>query len=381
MKSMQLRRAWMSGLVLLAACHGLPRHGRELLAHDEPERVLREVRPVGAAAFIVRGAALRRLSRLRQARTELMIGLSLDPYSAAGHREVALVEAELGNWGAARRGLASSLELEPNQPCVRRDLALLLLWRAWLRLLPVGFTQRADAEEDIQRVNELAPCLSGHAAAVLDLGRSARFPSPGPDGVCPGVPDDLRPDRPPPGPHCVRRRPGRQLRRLKRTELLLGCRGPRLALNLERAGCVAAAEQVWRALAREAPSEPLWPLQIARMLLARGEPDRAEPLLTSHVFLSRDRAVALLRVARTQAALGRPRSATRRAVEALTFADGLERQLEALRLIANWGTREQARQAARVILGQRRKLPAAVVRRRVEAALNSQAPPRRTPRR
>lgn len=352
-------------ILALAGCRGTAWHGRELLRQGHPARVLTEVRAAGSDAFIVRGAALRQLGRAREARTSLLIGLSLDPRSATGHHELAVVEAALGSWGGALAALETAEALAPGRACVRRDLALLLLWRAAFRR---GVGQRRDALVDRERALDLAPCLADAPVGRVPCGA----------GASPAL------ERPLPPRRCSLRRPSRFLAALARRELLLACRGPTLALRLESAGCPAHARAVWEALAREAPADPRWPLEVARMLLVGGRSDdrrRAELYLTNHVYLSGDRAAASIRVARTLEQTGFHRAATRRAVQALALAEGLDQAVAALRAVARTGTASQVQEAARVVLGTEWGAPGRQVQRIVEAITRGGQAPRRTPRR
>jgi tetratricopeptide (TPR) repeat protein len=367
---------WTPLALLLAlatlACDGV-RRGRELLERNRPAEALAAPRPASAAAFVVRARALRRLGRLDRARTELLLALSLDGRSAEAHNLLGLVEAQLGNRGAALSSLERAVRLEPGRVCARRELSRLLLWRAFYRL-QIG--QRDEAREELERVRELNPCLAPRVAAMLRLVEQRRRPG-DVGGVrgCPGVPA-LRAARPPRRGPCELELPARLVRALERRELLLGCRGAQLALRLEARGCVAAARSVWEALAREGPSDPRWPLQVARALIVEGQPGRVEPLLTSHVFLSEDRADGLLGAARMLEAVGRRRSAARRAVEALPHARRLSQQLESLRILRRIGSPDQIRQAARVVEERGWDLPRPRLRRLIHAAIGA----RRTPR-
>jgi len=361
---MNARSTAFLALVLLAGCQGTAWHGRRLLRQGQPARVLTEVRAAGSDAFVVRGAALRQLGRAREARTSLLIGLSLDPRSAAGHHELAVVEAALGNWGAALAELEKVDELAPGRACVRRDLALLLLWRAAFRR---GVGQTRDARADRKRALELAPCLAG-----APVGRRPCASSSAPPSV----------ERPLPPRRCSLRRPSRLLEALARRDLLLACRGPALALRLESAGCPAHARAVWEALAREAPADPRWPLEVARMLLVggrTGDRRRAELYLTNHVFLSDDRTAALIGVARTLEQTGFRRAATRRAVQALALAGSLDQAVAALRAVARTGTASQVQEAARVVLEASWRSPRRRVQRMVEAVTPGGRAPRQTP--
>jgi len=361
---------------LLAACQ--VRTGRRLLQQGEPRRVLAVVRPVSAEAYIVRAQALERLGRLERARTALLIGLALDERSAEGHRLLGFIERQLGALRAARRAFERSLALQPDQVCVRRALARLEVWRAWYRLHPaVGLLQRKEAGEELRRAHQLDPCLKTRTEALPALARAqpatARVPG------CPGPSrDDARWSRPLGGGPCRLPRASLVVERFFQRDLLLGCRGDRLARRLEDAGCLVQAQRVWSALALEAPSEPVWQLALARVLLARGQQARARLALTDHVYLSGDRAAAHLRAARVLLASGDRKLAARHAVEVLPHATRVEQQLEAIGILRRCKRWSQARQAARVVLERRWPLPPAKVRALVDRAMNRppQTPPR-----
>jgi len=327
-----------------------------------PQEVLRTVRPVTAGDLVARAAALRQLRHLDQARTELLIAVSQDSGSAAGYRLLGLVEAKLGHRGAAVAALERSLALEGEHLCTRRELARLLLWRAWYRVLVLK--QGRDARSDLARVRRLDPCLKDAAGRVLALLEQPSRPL----LACPGIPAGLRPDRPRARGPCRIERPNRLVESLLQRELLAACSGARLALRLEAAGCSQQALDLWQALAAEAPSDPRWPLELGRLYMLRGEVTRAEQRFETHVYLSRDRAGALLAVARMLEALGQRAAAARYAVEALALATGLDRQLQALRILARNGTAEQVEQAARVVLARRWKVSPQRVRELVRAA-------------
>jgi tetratricopeptide (TPR) repeat protein len=335
------------------------------LAEDRAKAALEAPRPASGAAFVVRAEALRRLGRLDRARTNLLLALSLDERSVDAHGLLGLVEAQLGNRGAALSSLERAIQLDPGRVCLRRELSRLLLWRAYYR---VHLGQRDEAEEDLSRVAELNPCLAPRAEAMLAQSQGGEAARGGAAG-CPGVPR-LAPTRPVHRGPCELKSPRRHVRALERRELILACRGAQLALRLEAKGCLAVARSVWEALAREGPSDARWPLQVARVLILEGQAARAEPHLTNHVFLSEDRSDALLRAARMLETVGRRRSAARRAVDALPHASRLEQQLEALRILRRTGSAEQLRQAARVVEERGWKLPAPRLRRLIHAAIN-----------
>ena len=357
-------------LVLLVAaaqlsCGGV-RRGRQLLGQGRPQEALSAARPVSAPAFVVRARALRRLGRLRQARTELLLALSLDRRSADALAVLGRVEAQLGNRGAAVAALERALRLDPTRACLRRELARLLVWRAWYRIHPgPGLNQVADARAELERVRELDPCLHQKTARIFEKAPQISQQAALPD--CPGVPALPASRLPWPGP-CSLRDAGKRAASLLRRELLVGCRGAALALELEAHGCVAAAGSLWEALSQEAPNDARWPLQVARALILQGHEARSEALVMNHVFLSEDRASALNGAARMLEAVGKPRRAARRAVEALAHAKRLEQQLDALRILARTGAPGQLRQAMKVVEKSGWDLPGPRLRRLMESA-------------
>jgi len=357
-------------LPLLTGCHTSVGRGWTLLDRH-PEEVLRTVRPVGSSALIVRGAALRRLGRLDAARSELLMALSMDERSARGQALLGLVQLQLGHRGAAMKALHRSVTLAPGQICVRRELARLLVWRAWYRVAP-GLHQVAEAEQDLVRAESLDPCLRPRVARL----RRELKQGPALDGAarCPGIPA-LRWSVAP--PRCGVAHASRQVDDLLRREVLVACHGPRLALDLERSGCTEQALHLWQAMAAEAPRDPRWPLHVAWIHLQRGDPSRAQPFITASLYLSADRGAALIDLAQMLEIAGQPARAGRRAVEALAMATHLEQQLEALHILRRCGSAEQLHQGAQVVLESTWPLPAERLRELVRRATEGGA--RRTP--
>jgi tetratricopeptide (TPR) repeat protein len=333
-------------IALLLALQGCAPHraARRQLEQGRLDDVLRAVRPVDAEAHVLRAQALRRKGRLRAARTELLLGRARDERSANVHLLLGFVELELRQEGAALRSLRRALALRPDQRCLRRAAGLLLLRRAAYReaVGPRPLSQGAS-KRDRDEALALDPCLERAALARLTPSHA----------VCPGAPGGLDHRRSLPAPRgrgCSVTRPAEQVRRLQRRELLLGCRGPRLALRLEAAGCVGAALSVWQRLASEAPGDPRWSIEAARAELALGRSARAEQLMQRYVHGAQDRAAALLDVAAVWLHAGSSRKAGRAAVDAIPFAQELEQHLTAIKVLRAAGQEDQARQLCKITL-------------------------------
>jgi tetratricopeptide (TPR) repeat protein len=350
-------------LSLASACAS-PRH----VAPTKPTQVLKTVRPASAPAMFQRARALQRLGRMARARSEVLLGLSMDPRAAEGHWLLGWLEVELGNRGTALRALERSLQLDPKQVCAKRVLARLLVLRARQR------RQAEEADPDLDRAAELDPCLRSRVKALRRPGRRS------PRATRARCLDAVAPDRPLPRQGCRLQRPGSFLASLKRRRLLLGCDGEQLALRLLDHGCVRQAREVLVALAREEPSNPRWALELGRVELALGHPLRAAQHLLSYTYLrSEHRAESMLVVARLMRMAGHCGQSARQAVESMTFATSLQQQLEALRIIRLCGMRRQAAQAGRLIIERGWSLSQDKIEQLVKQALSETVP--RTPRR
>jgi tetratricopeptide (TPR) repeat protein len=336
--------------------------GRRLLAQGRAAEVLRVVRPVEPKGYIIRAEALRRLGRLADARREAKIGVAIGQGSSDGFRVLGQIEAASGNLGAALKALERSLELDPEQRCVRRDVARLLIWRAWFRTDPcAGLMQLDDARRELGRARNLEPCFAPQIVHLeRSMGRGSCPAGDRPPTRCEGISDGLRPNRPLPRGRCVLPDASGLVRRLKQKGVLLGCAGPRAALALERAGCTAAAKAIWEELGREAPADPRWVLQQARIHLTDGALARARAKILDYVYLSvKERAAAMLSVARVLLLAGHAKLAARWAIEALPAADRLEQQLEAVGLLRRCGFDRQVQRGARVVMSTQWRLPRA----------------------
>jgi tetratricopeptide (TPR) repeat protein len=328
---------------LATACHAHP-EGQRLLAEGQYDELLRRVRPTSGAACWLRARALRAQGRVRQARTELLVGLTHDPASAEGHRLLGYLEAALGNEGAALSAFARSLERAPRQPEVRRAVARLLVRRALLRVDPaVGLRDAASAKADLDRAISLDTSLAPR-------GRELRAALVAPPSSWPGggegCPDSQRsPDgwAPPARSRCEVRDAGRYLEQLQRRRLLLGCEGSRLARRLAGHGCHGEALDVWRALTRETPSDGRWLLEAARTLLVLGRATEAILVLGEQVYLGPDRAASALRAARALIAAGHRRPAARFALDAITLTRRIDQVFEGAQLLRDAGMVKEAR--------------------------------------
>jgi tetratricopeptide (TPR) repeat protein len=374
-------------LLLLSAAAAGCQHGRgrTLLAEGKLAEVLETVRPVDAVGHVLRARALRRMGRLREARTELLLGRSRDTRSAELHKWLGFVELELGNEGAALAALERALALGPRQTCVRRAVARLLLRRAHYRSDPgLGLLQQAEARREISRAARLDPCLEARAARL----REALRGRPPPDrhqrrgrARCPGVPLALEEGRdlpPPRGPaRCRLQRPTQLRERARSRYLLLGCEGVQVARRLERYGCLGDAYRIWLELAREAPTDPRWPLQAARVLLVQGKVQQAKHHLLSHVFLTKEKATAQIAVARLLLRVGLKSRAARAAIDAISFVERLDQQLELIRIIKLAGFSNQARKVAQITIEATwPDVGTARVKRLVEEAIRVSGDPR-----
>jgi len=369
---------WLVGVGCGPSPESLMRSGRY---HE----VLRRVRPVGASALRLRAAALRQQGKLEGARVELGIALSLDDRSSAGHGLMGLVELELGALGSAFQHLRRSLELDARQPEVRGALARLHLRRALLRADPAfGIEDLDEARRDLERARALDRELGALGARRLDELRRAPASiaaSRARGEACVGVPASLA-DAGLPRPGRCRPMTDRLVARAIRRDLLAACNGADLALCLERQGCLSEAQEMWALLEGEAPSDPRWPLQVGRVLLARGLLEAAELRFTDAVFLSHDRSAAELRVGELLLLAEQRRPAGARAVRALALATRLEQQLDAVRLLLRCGLPEAAQQAVATVLGRGWGVNQAALRARLDeivAELSAARP--RTPRR
>ncbi len=330
------------------------------------KRLVEEERAADPAALLRRSCALWRLGQRERAAREARLSLVMAPRWAAAHLRVALMEQALGNAGAATVLAERAQRLDPDMPGARAALARLLLQRADQRTDPViGLLQIQAAEADLGRAAALAPALNGEACRLgarikrlkdqlADPVARGRLIARGGDPfrgtvACPGPPRGLGLDLGPlkAAPRCTLARPGRFLDRVRRRYALVGCAGAQLAVRLERWGCLDAAAAVWSALADEAPADPRWPLQQARILLARGSLDRAAPLLTSHVYLAADRQAAMLTAAEVQLQAGDRAGAGRRATMALDLARTPAAAAAAVALLRRAGFEQEAEQAAR----------------------------------
>lgn len=374
--------------VVAGGCqHG---RGRTLLAEGKLAEVLESVRPVDAAAHVLRARALRRMGKLREARTELLLGRTRDARSADLHKWLGFVELELGSEGAALAALERALTLSPHQTCLKRAIGRLLLRRARYRSDPgLGLLQLEEAHREIARAKGLDPCLGARADRLQESLRShfgsGRYQRRG-RARCPGLPEALEVGRELPLPkaptRCKLRRPAQLLERARSRYLLLGCEGVQVARRLERYGCLEHAYRLWYELAQEAPTDPRWPLQAARVLLAQGKVQQANHHLLSHVFLAKERAAAQIAVARMLIRAGLKSRAARAAIEAISFVKRLDQQLELIRIIKLAGYLDQAREVARFTLEA--KWPAvgpARVKQLVEEVISVSEDPRRRPRR
>ncbi len=325
------------------------------------EQALAALRPDSPANLRGRACLKWRLGRTESARREAVLALLVDPGSASGCRQAGALELALGQPGAALSMLERAHKKGRKDKVVRAALAALLLTRAEQRMDPVaGLLQLGQAEADLRRAVTLDPELRARACALRARLERLKRTALDPDGwarlraqggepfrgnvACPGPPRGLGADLGPliKKPRCGLDNPRSYLPRLKRRYLLMGCAGAQLGLRLERWGCLEPALEVWQALADEAPADPRWPLQAARAHLARGEPERAEPLLTSHVFLSRDRAAAMLATARVQLQAGQKTRAARRAARAAELALTLEGGRAAVALMEQAGHIKEA---------------------------------------
>jgi hypothetical protein len=322
----------------LAGCQA--RDGERLLRQGRFEELLRRVRATGPTSYWLRARALRGLGRPQAARTELLIGLVLDESSAEGHRLLGELEAELGEEGAALAELQRALEVDSRQLAVRRLVARLLVRRAVLRAGALGSV--AEAKDDLRLARRLDPGLQVSEATLASASSAS-----GDTARCPGPPSDLSRAPVAVGRACVLRRPERLLLRLQRRALLVGCQGAQLARRLAAAGCRGEALEVWAALMAEAPSDPRWPLEAARMQLALGRERQATLTLVDHVYLSRDRAAGLLQAARTLIAGGAQQLGARLAVEAAMFTRRREQIDELVELLRQAGLTAEAEEIRR----------------------------------
>ncbi len=335
---------WLVTLCLLggAGCGG-GHPGAALLSKGRYQQVLRTVRSVDQRSAWIRACARWRRGDARETRKELLLGLAMDRRSATGHRLVGSVEAHLGFRGAALRHLQRSLELDPRQPAVRRAVARLLLRRALQRVGPgMGPHQKKEAAADVEQAMGVSPALQPKACAISAyIARSRPDSVAGQGATCPGPPPAAlarattaaisRPAR------CRVKQPTRLLDKIHREHLLVSCGGAQAALHLEQQGCLQEAGAIWSAMSAEAPADPRWYLMTARNLLARGEPARARQQLIHHLYLTRDRAGALLVQAELLLKMGYGKLAARRAVEAMAFIKGGARLAVARRLLDQCG--------------------------------------------
>ena len=364
MRERLLTRAAALALVLVVAVAGCGGPARPPGTVEALQAALKQTRPDSAANLRSRACLKWSLGRVESARREALLALLVDPKSAPGCRQAGALELALGQPGAALTLLERAHAAKPGDPAARAALAALLLARAEQRMDPVvGLLQLGAAGQDLRLAVSLDPALRpracGARARLDDLRRQVQAwggwerlralgGEPFRDNVaCPGPPRGLGPDLGPMAkkPSCGLADPGSYLPRLRRRYLLLGCAGAQLGLRLERWGCLDPALEVWQALAVEAPADPRWPLQAARVHLARGEPERAEPLLTSHVFLSPDRTAAMLATARVQLQAGFKARAARRAARAADLALTRQAAEAAIGLLREAGYRKEAEQA------------------------------------
>lgn len=311
--------------------------GAALLTQGRYQEVLRTVRPVDQQAAWIRACAWWRLGKKADTRKELLVGLSRDRRSATGHRLLGSVEAHMGFRGAALRHLQRSLELEPDQPAVRRAVAWLLLRRALQRVgQGMGPHQKTEAQGDVRGAISLLPPVKPRACAISSyISRHRPKGATRSSSSCPGPPPELarREATPPRQKRCRISSPTRTLEKIRREHLLVSCRGAQEALRLEQHGCLPPAGEIWTALIEEAPADPRWYLMAARNLLVRGKPARARQQLIHHLYLSGDRGAALLDQARVLLGAGYGRRAARRAVEAMAFIKDGPRLAEARELL------------------------------------------------
>lgn len=353
------------------------------------EAMLSRLRPKDAPSMRLRACALFQAGRIEQARRELLLSLVLDEDSAEGHRLLARVESAQGQQGAALAHLDQALRLDPDDAWTRQQVAALLIARAGLRLDETATLLHAEeAELDLRRAVQIDPSQKGEACRLqhkLEILRSKARAQGGwtrlrrsgwdpfrPLDGCPGLPRGL--DRAPatlPPTTCTIRSPGLYAIRLARRYLLGSCLGAQLALALEARGCLTEAESLWRMLSVEAPSDGRFPFQVARLRLMQGEPTQADPLLLRFVYVSDDRAEALLEVSRLLRLTGYPRRAARQALEALRLARTLAMARRALDQMAACGQTDQARLAAVWVKAMRWNMPATAV----EEALRPFMPP------
>jgi hypothetical protein len=132
---------------------------------------------------------------------------------------------------------------------------------------------------------------------------------------------------------------------------------------------------VWRALEQEAPEDARWPFQIARNLLAQGDPRQARIHLQRFIYIRDSGAVAWLDAARLLLATGHPRRAGRFAVQALIFAETLAQRLDVIRILRRAGLKEQAREAVAVV--SRRYPPEGAAARKIERVMQEPLGPSR----
>lgn len=356
-----LRGALALLLAGMVGCGGGP---RELpLGKAALERALGQLRPDSAHSLRIRACLKWRLGQRRPARREALIGLLVDPSSAAGCRQAGAMELALGKPGAALALLERAHAQDVKDPAVRQALASLLLTRAEHRVTPrVGLLQLDQAGLELRRAVRIHPAFGPRACRIKAQLEWAKQQTSRPGGWsslrrlggdpfrdnvnCPGPPRGLGASLPALSPReykCKLPRPTSFLPRLRRRYLLLGCAGAQLGLRLERWGCLDQALEVWEALATEAPGDPRWPLQAARVHLARGEAARAEPLLTSHVFLAPGRSQAMLAAARIQLLAGNKAHAARRATRAVELAADPVQALAGIKLMGEAGYAEEAR--------------------------------------
>jgi tetratricopeptide (TPR) repeat protein len=355
-------------LAVVAVCSCGGPSPRQLLARGDYRAVLARVRPVGGEAHRWRGAAYLGLGQLKQAQRALRLALALDPDDLEVLRISARVDVKLGARGAALAALQRAFARSLEQPRRARLLyARLLAERVALRRDPrrrIGDLEAAYRDEQLLR--RLAPSV-----------RPPSLPKPGPGdgGGCSGPPTSLPVKSRAGPPRCRLEDAARRLHQLRRRDLLLSCFGAQTALSLERAGCRATALVLWRALQREQPRDPRWPLQVGRSLLAAGgaRGAAARVAFESHVYLSAatERARAALRVAEVQRLAGRSRHAAAWAIKSQSLAMDDAQRLAALKLLGRLEQPRILRQAARAARVRSPALGPAI-----DALLNA---PRRTP--